>query len=406
MTGLLRVRDFNGNSRVGYIELFFDLVFVFAVTQLSHALLARHDLTGVLQTLVMFLAVWWAWMYTSWATNWADVERAPVRLMLGVLMLLSLLLSAAIPRAFGDASYGDGGLMFALSYVALQVGRNAFMVAIMRQAKAPNWLNMLRILIYFLLATPLWIAGALSGDADTRLLWWASALVIEYAGPILLFRLPGMGHSTAADWDISGAHMAERCGLFIIIALGEGIIVTGATFADLVPTPPVIAALATAFVGSFALWWIYFDIGAARGSEHIEHHDNPGEVARLAYTYMHIPIVAGIVVVAVSDEMLLMHPTGHLDPAYVAALVVGIGLFLVGTLGFKWVTSGARFPPFSHLVGLLLLAALGAWGWLGHPGPLVLGAASVVLLVTVALWEWFSLHGGWRRWLLRETSDA
>lgn len=390
---LLRSRAPNGHSRVGFIELFFDLVYVFAITQLSHYLLEHHDTAGLLQSLVMFLAIWWAWMYTSWATNWADVERAPVRLMLSVLMLISLLMSAAIPKAFGDSA-----LMFAGAYVALQVGRNAFMVAIMHHAHAHNWLNMLRILIYFLISAPLWIAGGLSDDPTTRLTLWAMALVIEYAGPILLFRLPGLGHSTSQDWDISGAHMAERCGLFIIIALGEGIIVTGATFAKLTPDAAHIAALVIAVTGSFAMWWIYFDIGAARGSEHIEQHENPGAVARTAYTYLHIPIVAGIVVIAVSDEKLLAHPVGHADPVYLGALIGGLALFLAGNLAFKWATAGRPYPPFSHLVGLLLTALLGLWGWLGHPDPLTLGAASVGLLVTVALWEWLSLHGGWRRW--------
>jgi low temperature requirement protein LtrA len=392
---LLRAREPNGHSRVGFIELFFDLVYVFAITQLSHYLLEHNDFNGVLQTSIMFLAVWWAWMYTSWATNWADVERAPVRLMLGVLMLISLFMSAAIPKAFGES-----GLMFAGAYVTLQVGRNLFMTVVMRDANAHNWLNMLRILIYFMVSAPFWIAGGLSDDPTTRLSLWAIALIIEYAGPILLFRLPGLGQSTSQDWDISGAHMAERAGLFIIIALGEGIIVTGATFAKLAPEVVHHAALVIAVIGSFAMWWIYFDIGAARGAEHIEHHDNPGAVARTAYTYLHIPIVAGIVVIAVSDEMLLAHPTGHLEPVYLASLIGGIALFLTGTAAFKWVTSGGPYPPFSHIVGLLLTGALGLWGWLGHPEPLVLGAASVALLITVALWEWFSLHGGYQRWLL------
>jgi low temperature requirement protein LtrA len=398
---LLRTRAPNGHSRVGFIELFFDLVYVFAITQVSHYLLEHHDRAGVLQTGVMFLAIWWAWMYTSWATNWADVERAPVRLMLGALMLISLFMSAAIPQAFG-ANAQDTGLMFAAAYVALQVGRNAFMTVIMWHAKTRNWLNMLRILIYFLISAPFWIVGGLSDDPMVRLLLWALALLIEYAGPLLLFRIPGLGKSSSADWDISGAHMAERAGLFIIIALGEGIIVTGATFAKLVPDAATIAALVIAVTGSFAMWWIYFDVGAARGSEHIERHERPGEVARTAYTYLHIPIVAGIVVIAVSDEQLLAHPTGHTEPLLLLTLTCGIALFLIGNLAFKWITAGRRLPPFSHIVGLILTAILGLWGWLGHPQPLALGAASAALLITVALWEWLSLHGGWRRWLRRE----
>ncbi|MDV3257210.1 MAG: low temperature requirement protein A, partial [Sphingomonas sp.] len=106
---------------VSPLELFFDLVFVFAVTQLSHRLLHHHDLLGALQTLVMFLAVWWAWVFTAWATNWLDPERTPVRLALILIMVSSLVLSSSIPEAFGKH-----GLAFALSYVAIQVGRTAY----------------------------------------------------------------------------------------------------------------------------------------------------------------------------------------------------------------------------------------------------------------------------------------
>lgn len=386
---LLRTRSPDGHAKVGFIELFFDLVYVFAITQLAHFLLEHHDTSGLLQSLVMFLAIWWAWMYTSWATNWADVERAPVRVMLGVLMLISLFMSAAIPRAFGD-----GGLMFAGAYVGIQVGRTLFMTAIMRADAVANWRNMLRILIYFLLSAPLWLVGAFTDDPTSRLLWWAGALAIEYAGPMLLFRFPGLGHSTLQEWNISGAHMAERAGLFIIIALGEGIIVTGATFAALSPDASNIVALSIAVTSSFAMWWIYFDVGAAGGAAYIEHQADPGAIARLGYTYLHIPIVAGIVVIAVSDERLIAHPTGHFDPVFLASLIGGLGLFLTGTAAFKWLVNETVLPPLSHLVGLLLVAALGLWGWMAHPQSLTLGAASIAVLITVALWEWLSLKGG------------
>src|SRR5262245_8213249 len=117
----LRDTSAKADHSVSPLELFFDLVFVFAVTQLSHYLLAHHSVAGALQTLVMFLAVWWAWIYTAWATNWLDPNRAPVRIALLIVMLLSMVMSSAIPGAFGDL-----GLAFALSYAAIQVGRTAY----------------------------------------------------------------------------------------------------------------------------------------------------------------------------------------------------------------------------------------------------------------------------------------
>jgi low temperature requirement protein LtrA len=254
---------------------------------------------------------------------------------------------------------------------------------------------MLRASFYFMASACLWIAGGLDSDPDRRLLWWVGALAIEYSGPFTLFYVPGIGRSTFAEWQISGAHMAERAGLFIIIALGEGIVMTGATFAGLQPGTPTILAFLSAFVGSVAMWWIYFDVGARRGSELIEHDDRPGLIGRQAYTYGHIPIVAGIIVLAVSDEQVLIHPTDHLEPFYVAAVIGGAFLFVGGAGMFKRMTSPIQRWPLSHLAGLGLFAVLGAWAWLAQPRPLQLHLAATGLFILIALWEWGSYHGGW-----------
>ena len=379
---------------VSPLELFFDLVFVFAVTQLSHYLVAHHTLTGALQTLVMFLAVWWAWMYTAWATNWLDPNHAPVRLALLVVMLLSMVLSSAIPAAFGDH-----GLAFALAYVAIQVGRTAYTAWAREGLLRGSSTNMARATLYFVGSAILWISGGLDPDPTRRLLWWVAALALEYAGPLTFFHVPGLGRSTPQEWQISGAHMAERCGLFIIIALGEGIIVTGATFAELEPTIPATLAFLSAFIGSVAMWWLYFDVGARRGTEMIEHNDRPGLIGRQAYTYGHIPIVAGIILLAVADEQVLAHPTGHLEPYYLAAVIGGAMLFIGGTMIFKRMTSGQSFWPLSHVAGLILFTLLGMWAYLAHPAPLTLHLSATGLFLVIAAWEWGSFHGGWiDRW--------
>ena len=379
---------------VSPIELFFDLVFVFAVTQLSHYLLAHHTFAGAAQTLVMFLAVWWGWIYTAWATNWLDPDRAPVRLALITVMLLSMVLSSAIPAAFGPY-----GLAFALAYVAMQVGRTAYTAWAKEGFGRGRSTNLARATIYFVASAPLWIMGGFDPDPMRRALWWVAALAVEYAGPSTYFHVPGLGRSTAEDWAISGGHMAERCGLFIIIALGEGIIVTGATFAGLEPSRAAVLAFLSAFLSSVAMWWIYFDVGARRGSELIEHDERPGLIGRQAYTYGHIPIVAGIIVLAVSDEQVLMHPSGHLEPFFIASVAGGAFLFLGGTGLFKRMTGQNRRWPLSHLVGLGLFALLAAWAWIAHPEPLQLHLAASGLFLVTAVWEWGSFHGGWvERW--------
>jgi low temperature requirement protein LtrA len=382
-TCLLRERKPHEHSKVTFVELFFDLIFVFAITQLSHYLLEHFTVTGVLETALMLAAVWWVWIYTSWATNWLDPQTTPVRVVLFVLMLAGLVLSTSIPEAFGTRA-----ISFAGAYVLMQAGRSAFMLWALRRHDDGNYRNFQRITSWFLLSALFWIAGVLA-DGPTRFALWAIALTIEYAAPACGFWTPGLGRSRSTEWDISGAHIAERCGLFIIIALGESILVTGATFGKMDWMVATAAAFAIAFIGSVAMWWIYFNIGAERAAEYIATSDDPGRHARVAYTYTHLLPVAGIIVTAVSDELVLAHPGGHVDFKTAATTLGGPALFLIGNLIFKRILAGSR--GLSHMVGLglLLLAAPAA---LVVP-PLALGAITSAILVVVAIWETRSLGG-------------
>ena len=212
-----------GPAPVSFLELFFDLLYVFAITQISHFLLEHHDFVGMAEAAIMFGALWWAWMYTTWAANWTDPERLPVRLMLLLVMLGSMIMSVTIPRAFEGQ-----GLAFAAAYVAIQVGRSLFVAWAMKVDPESDPVNMMRIAAWFMVSGIGWIAGALAEPGEARIAWWAAALLFEYAGPAAGFYVPGLGHSRTADYGISGGHMAERSALFIIIALGEGVVVTGA----------------------------------------------------------------------------------------------------------------------------------------------------------------------------------
>lgn len=389
---LFRARDAHDHSPVTYIELFFDLVFVFAITQLSHRLLGHLSLRGAVETLIQFLGIWWIWIYTSWTTNWLNPERASVRLMLIAMMIGGLVLSSAVPEAFGET-----GLLFALTYVTMQIGRSLYMVWASRGVNEGRARNFLRITWWFAMPAPLWIVGALM-PADVRVALWVTALGVEYAGPFAFFRTPLLGPSTGADWDISGGHMAERCALFIIIALGEAVLVTGATFAGLRHDTATWVAFLTSFIGSAAMWWIYFDIGAKRGSSMISGADNAGLIARNAYTYWHMPIVAGVVVTAVGDAMMLTHPYQRAALPFTLTACGGPALFMVGNLLFKWITSGAKYPPLSHIVGLAGTTIIAILALSAACTTLTIAMAMAVALIIVALWEWFSFHGGWQRW--------
>jgi low temperature requirement protein LtrA len=381
---LLRTRGVDGSSKVTNIELFFDLVFVYAVTQLSHTLLHGLNLLGALQVLLLFLAVWWVWVFTSWVTNWLDPEHPVVRLALLTLMLAGMLLSIALPEAFGSR-----GLLFAGAYVFMQVGRTLFTLWALGDAAPANTRNFQRITVWLVISGLLWLTGGWL-DGQLRWLLWVAALALEYAGPALAFPVPGMGRSSTSDWNIDGGHLAERCSQFVIIALGESVLVTGSSFADTLWQSQTMLAFLSAFIGSVAMWWIYFDLGAERGSRSIRQSDDPGRTARVAYTYLHLLIVAGIIVCAVADELTLHDPRQSSDPTSAAVLLGGPMLYLLGNALFKKTVNGTNLP-LSHLIGLALLAVLVSA--IGHWSIATLGMATTLVLVLVAIWEMCSLRG-------------
>jgi low temperature requirement protein LtrA len=374
----------NQHSRVTYAELFFDLVFVFAVTQVSHTLLGRFTPLGGLQTTLLFLAVWWVWVYTSWITNWLDPEQTPVRILLFLLMLGGLVLSTSIPKAFETR-----GLWFALAYAAMQVGRTVFLLLSTPPGQTVARMNTLRILVWLSMSAIFWIAGGFA-QGHARLALWALALAIEYISPAVRFWIPRYGASAVADWVVEGGHMAERCAGFIIIALGESIVVTGATFADLAWTRETVVAFTSAFIGALAMWWIYFHKGAEAGSELISRSSEPGRLARLAYTYLHMPIVAGIILSAVADDLVLTHPADHSDLKTALSAIGGPLLFLIGTILFKHTIRG--FLQLSHGAGII---ALGVLAWFARDlSPLMLSLLTSAIMIVVAVWESVSLRAG------------
>lgn len=197
---LLRARSAHGHHRVTYVELFFDLVFVFAITQISHTMLAHFTPLGILQTSILMFAVWWVWVFTSWLTNWLDPDRTPVRVLLFGLMIVGLLLSTSIPKAFESR-----GLAFALAYVAMQVGRTAFFLLTLPASEKGLRRTFSGILVWFSVSGVLWIAGALL-DGQARLALWLLAIIVEYSGPAARFRVPAMGASSVQDWTVEGGH--------------------------------------------------------------------------------------------------------------------------------------------------------------------------------------------------------
>lgn len=377
MASLLRKRVKGEHARVGFVELFFDLVFVFAITQVSHGLLAHLTPLGAVQAAMLLAAVWWAWIFTSWMTNWLDPETVPVQAALFVLMGIGLVMSASLPHAFQET-----GLSFALAFVGIQVGRTAFMVWAMRADEGLRR-NAVRILIWLTASAVLWIAGGLAAP-EQRLWFWLAALAVEYASPALYFFVPGLGRSRTEDWTIEGGHMAERVGLFVIICLGETLLVSGATFGELDwSSAKVWAAFISAILSTVAMWRLFFSQAHESASEAIMHASDPGRVARRAYTYSPILVIAGIIVVAVSDELVLAHPSGHVSMATALTLLGGPILFLLGTAVAGWAIW--RHVNWTRLVGCAVLAV----GCLVVPWttPLTLSIATTIVLMAIGVWE-------------------
>jgi low temperature requirement protein LtrA len=360
-----------GERRATFFELFFDLVYVFAVTQLSHHLLADISWAGAAQTAFMLVAVYWAWNYTTWMTNWFDPDTSPVRLVLVCVMVASLMMSVAIPKGFGAYS-----LLFACAYSGLQIGRNSFVVAVTPRGVFNQ--NFRQILAWSVLSAPLWVAGGVVDGDALRWLLWLGALGLDLAGPMVTYWVPGAGTTPMSQWQIEGAHFGERFQLFVIIALGETVVLAGATASGAGLSVAVVAALLLAFLSSAALWWLYFDQVAGTVFERIRAAtaEDRGQIGRDVYTYLHLPIIAGIVLVAVGDELVIAHPRSELDDPGALVALGGSALFLAGLMAVA-----ARLGQAQSLQRVVAVVALVA------AVPLAAGADGLIVaaLVTALL---------------------
>jgi len=343
------LRDRSGVQRVTNIELFFDLVYVFAITQLSHYLLDHADLRGALQAGLLLLMVWLVWVYTTWVTNWLDPDQMAVRLLLVALMLASLALSVSLPKAFGDLGLWVGG-----AYAVQQIGRTVFMMIALRGH--PLEVNFQRILAWCVASSALAVAGGLA-HGHARALLWLGSVCVDLLGGVVGFYTPGLGRSRTSDWTIEGGHFAERCQGFILIALGESIVIIGATLTEMKSvTVSSVTAFVVAFVGSVALWWLYFDQSAEAAAEKIARSDDPGRLGRSAYHLIHPVMVAGIIVSAAADQKVLSDPAVTASTASAWMILGGPALFLAGHAAFKLVVW--RFVSWPRLAGIAVLALL------------------------------------------------
>ena len=355
------------------LELFFDLVYVFAIGQLSHHLLEHVDLRTAAETLILTLAVVYAWYMTAWGANWLDPNRLAVRLLLVALMFASLLMSVAIGDAFDGRAW-----LFITGYLLLQVGRASFLLLALRgRALGEHFVN---DLIWELVTGALWVAGAIA-DGDARLVLWGLAVAATHVGVSSLHWVPGRGRAIDLEHtDIAGGHLIERFRLFFIIALGESVLTTGSAFVDEAFELERLLALAIAFTGTVALWWCYFQRAEGIGVEIADAADDAGAVGWWG-TWTLTLIVLALIAIAVGDELAIAHPGDDPTLGFTLLTFGGPALFLLAQVAFLHKALGRA--PRSRPIGLAALAILAV---ATAPLTLMAGiAAASAVLVAVAV---------------------
>jgi low temperature requirement protein LtrA len=340
-------------DRVTYLELFFDLVFVFAVTQISAVLTLEPTFLTLAQGLIICLAVWWVWVYTAWATNWLDPQTRSVLRLLLTLTAVGLVISESIPAAFGHRAE-----LFVAAYLAYGTIRTVGVIVATRVAAPIIAAGQWRILAWSIGSGALWIAGATQDREAYRVALWGLAIAIEYAGPAALFWLPGLGRSSWDAWRIRGGHFSERSALFVIIVLGESILIIGNALGTDHLTPPVVLAAAVSFIGAALLWFLYFAHGQERGRDFIASRISTGPVARLSYTYLHGALIVGLVATIHGSELALHHPMELATTPDSILVLLGPVLYLGGLVAFKS-SIGVQVGQIpSHLMGVATLTVL------------------------------------------------
>jgi low temperature requirement protein LtrA len=368
-------------GRVTNVELFFDLVYVFAVTQLSELLVRHATGAGVFQAAILLAMVWQVWAYTTWTLNYLDPDRTPVRGMLVALMLGSLVLAAALPEAFQQH-----GLLVAVVYAAMQIGRSVFTLWELRGEQLQ--LVYRRLLPWTLVSGAVAVAGGLCGGHVREALWIVS-IAIDVIGARAGFWVPWIGGSATTEWTINGGHFAERCQAFVLIALGESIVVIGAELRLDRPGLHDILAFGAAFLGAVGLWWVYFDRTADDSVRQIDESHDPGRLARSAFHWVHPLIIAGIILTAAADERVLAAPAAPGSTPTAWLILGGTALFLAGHALFKGLIWHVVSWP--RVAGAVVLLALGVLA--PHTAVLTLGICALAVIVAVAVADRMSYRG-------------
>jgi low temperature requirement protein LtrA len=350
--------------RTSPVELLWDLVFVFAVTQVTTLLSRDLSWAGLGRSLLVLALVWWAWSGFVWAANAQDTASPTLRLVLLLAMVLVFIAGLALPHAFDDEAP-----VFAIAYAAVRFLHLALYADASRRGNA-SWAAIAGFAVTVVIGMALLVAGAFLGGTAQAVLWTLAA-AIDYAGPAWLTRERLRGLQRVAV-----AHFAERYSLFVIICLGESIVAIGVGASEERFDTQLVAGVGLGLLITVALWWTYFDRFASIAEDRLRTHDDPVLAAADAYSYLHLVLVAGIIVFAVGVK-LAIHAVGEpLDDATRLALCGGVALYLVGHVAFRMRIAGS--VEVEKLVAAAVLLVLYAGG--GELAAWALAGAVTVVL--------------------------
>ena len=360
--------DAEEERKTSYIELFFDLVFVFAFTQVTALILEDTSLEGFLRAALVLAMVWWAWSAYAWMTNAIDIENAVTRLIMFAAMAAAFFMALAVPDAFQDEA-----AWFAVAYFVVRMLQSTLFAWGVRNDPA----NLRATILLARWFVPAAIVALIGGfvDADYRAWFWLASLAIDVVGTLFVAN---------AEWRVSPSHFAERFALIVIIALGESIVAIGIATSELERDAIYAVSVVVAFAGVAALWWAYFDFTAV-AAERALRRASPGArgpLARDVFTFFHYPVVLGVIFYAVAAKKTLEHPLDPLSEAGRWALGLGVAIFLCGfaLMRFRVV----RRVAWERLAAAAVALAV-AVGLDGTDAVVTLGVVIVVLVLSVAL---------------------
>lgn len=382
----LRVTPTTADATVTPLELFFDLVFVFALTQVTAMMADDLSGEGVLRGMLILALLWWSWTGYAWLSNVVRADEGAVRLVLITAMAAMFVFALTIPEAFDDLPGGlHGPVVLAVCYFVFRLMHLVMFWVIARDDPGLR-AQLLRFTPSMVGGTAmLLVASTLDGTAQT--LAWAAALLADYLGTLL---------GGSAGWRLrSPSHFAERHGLILIVALGESIVAIGVGVAQLPISVPIVVASVLGLTLASALWWTYFDMSALKGERALaeEPEATRAALARDAYSYFHMPLVAGVVLTALGLKKVLEYVgdfsdhelSDPLKGVALYALFGGVVIYLLGHVGFKWRTGHeiglSRLVPALVLTALVPVAAL-------VPALAALALLTTVMVATVSFETW------------------